>query len=316
MIFKSLIKRSFQKHFRTDGEPKKTNFLTLIRAPLSFLIFIVIVVVTSNMMPFYNDGSRMGLLDGLETVFLEKAGGFTAPYNIPKQDHKAFTNIEPIEEVIPNEGYFIFVNQFSEKLQITRSTGAVIFLIAILMIFSFVIGIFEFPFTFSEKKLYKDAFNTKISNTRLRVGFLPTIMPAMLVDLVLATIISVGFFNMFELKGEEEAFRIMGLRIYPFMFIAIAFFMFYAVKHAFSARKFLKNLLSRRCEKCFHMDTTIVIDKEYVRTDVTTTTHYTTSTAASGVTSRKKTGESTNEHDVYKYTYQCQNCGYTFKQQF
>ena len=78
------------------------------------------------------------------------------------------------------------------------------------------------------------------------------------------------------------------------------------------SKGYLKHLLTRRCSQCFNMDTYALIDKKYVKTEVTEISKYETKTNSYGATSRKKVSSRTEKVDIYDFTYKCENCGHQF----
>lgn len=310
-MIKSLLGRALSKRFLTNNEPRKIKIGPIIRAPLAFIVFIVLISVGTNMMPFYSDGSRMDLITGLATVLLQEEGSFTAPYDRP-EGGEAYTSKPPpgpeSDFYLDDEGAWGIPAAVGEVLMVDNITAAVLFLLVLMMVFSFIINAFDAPFIISEKVLYKAAFNPKLSNTALRATFIPAILPPVLINSVAAFVLGTILINISVSDFEGQGFEVFGIVIHSFALAAIPATAFFWGPQIFRTRRFLAGLLSRRCRKCFHMDTVRVIDYKYVRTDVTTTTYYKTDSHGSRVNTRS----SKSEHDVYDYTYECSNCGDTF----
>lgn len=305
----ALLKRSLRARFRTDGEPRKIDYSRLITAPLAFLVFIVILIVLSNMMPVYSNGERMGIVDGVGS-WMEGEVVLTAPFQ-PAGPESVSEHEQP-PETVPLNSWTEVPVRLGESVGLNRSTSMVIMLLALLMFLSLLVNTFQLPFVPLEKALHRDAFDPSVSNKKLKGSLLSRLLPALVVSLVWAAVLIVGGLNLLVSEQSPEETMVLGFVVHPYMLIGIGFLMTYPLRHAFSTGRFLRGLLSRRCAQCFHMDTTVIVDKEYVRTDVTTTTYYKTTHYQNGGSSRRKTGESTSKHDVYDYTYECQNCGYRF----
>jgi hypothetical protein len=305
----ALLKRGMRAHFRTDGEPRKIDYSRLITAPLAFLVFIVILIVLSNMMPVYSNGERMGLVEGV-TSWMEGETVLTAPFQ--PAGPSSVSQEEKPAELLPLNSWTEGPDRIGRSVGLNRTTSMVIVLLSLLMFLSLLVNTFQLPFVPLEKALHRDAFEPSVSNRKLKASLVPRLLPALVVSLVWASALIVGGLNLLVSEQSPEETVVLGFVVHPYMLIGIGFLMTYPLRHAFSARRFLRGLLSRRCAECSHMDTMAIVDKEYVRTDVTTTTYYKTTHYQGGGSSRRKTGENRTKHDVYDYTYECQNCGYRF----
>jgi hypothetical protein len=309
-MIRALLRSRLRGHFRTDGKPRKIDYSALVTAPLAFLAFIVILIVLSNSMPTYSNGTRMGIIDGATAIYEGEAKP-TVPFEEPGPESTTLRT-QPPEEV-PINWMTETPIAIGALVGLNRESSIVIVAIAVLMVFSLAMNAFQVPFVPVERKLNKDAFKPKISNAALSMSLTSMNATALLVCLAYAAVLIVGGMNLLTTDPGEDGVVFMGLALHPIMLLGIGLLMIRPIRYAFSSRRFLSGLLSRRCDKCYHMDTTRVIDKEYVRTDVTTTTYYQTKHYSNGGSSRRKTGESTSSHDVYKYTYECANCGHRFR---
>lgn len=305
----ALLRRGLRGHFRTDGEPRKIDRSRLITAPVAFLVFICLAVVAANMMPAYSNGVRMGVLDGIASA-LDGEAKLTAPFQ-PAGPGSISSQTQP-PETLPLNWMTETPDRLGRLVGLNRNTSMVIALLALLMFFSLLVNAFQLPFVPIERGLHKDAFNPQISNAALRGSLRPKVAGALGISAVYASVLVIGGLNLLTSDPGSDGVVVMGLAIHPYMLIGIGLMLLYPIRHGLSSRRFLLGLLSRRCANCYHMDTTSVVDRRYVRTDVTTTTHYRTTRYQDGSTSRRKTGESTSSHDVYDYTYECSNCGHRF----
>jgi hypothetical protein len=235
----------------------------------------------------------------------------TAPFQ-PAGPESVSQDEKPAE-LLPLNSWTEVPDRIGGRVGLDRTTSMVIVLLALLMFLSLLVNTFQLPFVPLEKALHRDAFDPSVSNKKLKGSFLSRLLPALLICLAWAAVLIVGGLNVLVSESSPDETVVLGFVVHPYMLIGVGFLMTYPLRHAFSAGRFLRGLLSRRCDECFHMDTTVIVDKEYVRTDVTTTTYYKTTHYENGGSSRRKTGESTSKHDVYDYTYECRNCGYRFR---
>lgn len=314
-----MFKKMLQKHFRTDGEPRKIGLLSTLSMPLRFAVLIILISVGTNAMPFYSDGTRMNLVDGLSSVLMEEQGSFTKPFARPDGGEALTQKAAPApgdEFFLDDEAGWGVPAKVGGWLRVDNTTAFILVILLAMMLINMISGFMDMPFAFTERSLNTMAFNPKISNSVLKASFLPVTAPAIIINVLISLVMGVLLLNVMVSDFEGQGIEILGIVLHPYSLYMVLFFALFWGKDIFSSHRFLNNLLSRRCSQCFHMDTTVIIDKQYVRTDVTTTTTYREKTDSLGHKSRTQTGQSTSSHDVYDYTYQCQNCGYTFKSRY
>lgn len=281
-------------------EPSKKNIRGLISKPLLFLIMIVVISVVTNMMPFYSDGSRMNILDG-STALMNEKGKITTPYEIPKSgpSHTKIKNKrKPLKKnAMTYVGYVI-----SDIFNVDVYTGFLLFICLLAMMYNMVIEINEISFSVVERKLYKNAFNTEISNDAFKNSFSQVAKPAYISALIVSTFASLSFPTLLFNFGKDK----VGFFFHPALLVFVALFMIKAIKNGRAAKGFHETLTLRRCSNCSKMDSVAVTNKEYVRTDTTTRDHYKINSDGS----RGKTIKTESSvHDVHKYEITCENCG-------
>lgn len=289
-------------------EPREVRIIEVIAAPIRFLIFIALVVVATNSMPFANDGSRLNLLSGTLEM-MENGAKATIPFR--SGNTESYTEHEP-NIVFPEEdrnSLTGIVIDTAKILMVDDGTAGILILIVIAMVWSLVLGIYALPYTKVEKDMKTAAFNTKNTSSDLWKEVSSKSGPALLFGLIVSIILT--FILLGKLRFEDGlpgGFIFLGLNFHPYMLVGLAFFMSWSVKELFKTRGYVRHLLTRRCRDCNTMDQIQLIDKKYVRTESTTTTKY--KEYSNG--HKENISSSTVKVDIYDFTYECQNCGSKF----
>ncbi len=311
-MFKKLIQQPLRKHYGVRDKPRGLELKSFIKIPLRYLVFIILISALTNTMPFYSNGERMNIIQGIGTVLLQKQGSFTIPYVKP-ENGEAYTEIDPIG---PDNKYYIDEKTFfgipyniGNFLKVDLYTASVLFLMIIMTLFSFLLTLYEIPFYIAEKFFYKAAFKPKNTNQALKGIYGIQIVQASIICFLSTFIVIFIFLNLATSEGGEGTTKILGIYFNPKMLIIAALFCWFWVKYIFQAKRLLNNLISRRCTSCFHMDTIKVIDTEYVRTDKVTKTWYKKHSNGS----KKQVSQNSWNEEIYDVTYECQNCGFSFK---
>ena len=260
------------------------------------------------MMPFYSNGSRMSIVSGV-TYMMNGKGSITVPFQIPESGN-SLTDVIDKTKPMNSNNLTVIPEGLSKLFKVDIYTGIFLFCCLIFAIYYAIISIIEVNYSHGEQELYKNAFDSSISNTELKNSFGPIFKNANISSIPIAFLTAFSFPNiLINLSGE--GFKLF-LSPLPILFLT-GVILFKAFIFWQEAKGFLNNLIRRRCEECFEMDTYKIIDKVFVRTDTTTTNHYKTTTYNNGQKSTQHTGSSTVKHDVHDYTYECQNCKFTFK---
>lgn len=291
-------------------KPKDKTYGQLAKRPILLLIFMVLISVSSNMMPFYSDGTRMNLAMGVKVIMNGK-GKVTAPYVTPSSG-EALTEIENDQEKFAHNEVMVIPEVLSKLLKVDAVTGILLFVCLISAIYNAIVAAMEVPYSKSEKVIYKNAFDSSISNEDFEKSFVPIFKPPLVNSIIIGTSTTLILPSLLASIGSNKP----ELYIDPVLLLIFGLFAFKAFKYRREARGLLNNLLNRRCPQCYEMDTIKIVDKQYVRTDKTIIKHYRTTTFSDGSQKKSQTGTSTKTHDVHDYTFECQSCGYSFKRSF
>ena len=124
--------------------PRSLRISMVIWAPLRFVIFIMIIIIATNSMPFATDGSRLNLLSGILEI-AQNGAKATAPF--AEGGPESYTQQEP-NIIFPEEtrnGMTGVVIDAAKIMMVDQGTAGILILIVIAMVWSLVLGIFASP---------------------------------------------------------------------------------------------------------------------------------------------------------------------------
>lgn len=284
-----------------QNEKESLKLGKLLRPVIGFMAFVILIWLASNAMPFYSDGTRMGLTDGIPAII--DGARPTAPFGAAAAEN--VTGL-PADRYRPGENPLLDTPAaLGQPFGIDVMSAAALALLGIWTLGGILLRGFRIPFVVIHNRMLRRAAKTGVSNKRLNADCWGAILitAAVLLGAVafLVSFIPIGM----EYGADGSIEFTFGMLTKPggLLFLGIAAVIL--VKHTAWIRRRYRGLAARRCPRCFALDSYVTRESEDLDTRLMEEKTY--DVYSNGNKKLKKSREYVEQD--YRLLRECRNCG-------